>query len=94
MDPRLPMRVVRAVPAKVPDDSEAVAEADGPFAALDALDRLAAEGAPADAVILEDPGDPDDARALAALFAERHPRVIVLFTRPRFRPSRGQRPIG
>jgi hypothetical protein len=88
------MRVVRAVPARVPQDSEAVAEADGPFAALDALDRLAAEGVPADAVMLEDPGDPADAQALAALFGERHPQVIVLFTRWRFQPSHRQRRIG
>jgi hypothetical protein len=73
------MRLVRAGNARLPDHTVAVADADGPFGALAELDRLAAAGTPADAVLLEETRDPEVRKALTKLFAERHPDVVVLF---------------
>jgi hypothetical protein len=73
------MRLVRAGNARLPDRAVAVADVDGPFGALEELDRLAAAGTPADAVLLEEATDPEVRRALTRLFAERHPNVVVLF---------------
>ena len=54
-----------------------------PFEALRLLDRLDEEGRRPDTVALERPDDPDDARALEELFAERHPGVEVRWLRRR-----------
>ena len=57
---------------------EIAGEAENAFDALAVLDRLAARGRPADAVLIDLPEDPGNASALVALFRERHPRTHVV----------------
>ncbi len=56
-----------------------------PFDALKMLDRLVEQGECPTRVDLERPADPEDARALAELFAERHPEVEIHWNGGRFR---------
>ena len=67
-----------------------------PFEALRLLDRLDEEGRRPAAVDLEQPDDPEDARALEELFAERHPGVHIRWRRAgrfsRLRPRRRDDP--
>jgi len=68
-----------------------VVEAPNPFEALRLLDRMADHGDRPTHIELARPADPEDARALEELFAERHPGVEIRWRGGRFSRLRPRR---
>jgi NarL family two-component system response regulator LiaR len=64
-----------------------IAEAEGPFEGLSMLDDFAAAGVPIAVLLLDLPADPEDARAIVELIAERYPELRVVTTARRPDPE-------